>query len=332
MQLKITKGVQQEDVWSAADALIAEGLRPTIERVRQKIGRGSPNTVSPMLEAWFATLASRLGVGDTKKDNSDMPQALQQDMQNLWRMALSIGQTHAQEEIVQARADLDESKHALELREEKLLQLQQVLITKNATLEESVRMAVLKADDLMSQLNQVQMLASKRESEIESLCQKIALVEDERMVERRRSAEAALMQAQEREKYEKRADATHQKLMQDIDRARQESQKIKSDKQTAEKQFEAANAAWQQENKSNEIELIKTQELLSVKMADIKALHEALAVSNSNLDELKNLLQQHQMGSEATIARLTEVFSSTTRRLTTKQASPRKIRIPSRKQ
>ena len=51
MQSKSTRGVQQEDVWAAADALIAEGLRPTIERVRQKIGRGSPNTVSPMLAA-----------------------------------------------------------------------------------------------------------------------------------------------------------------------------------------------------------------------------------------------------------------------------------------
>ena len=42
------RGIQEDDVWGAADALLAEGLRPTIERVRQKIGRGSPNTVSPL--------------------------------------------------------------------------------------------------------------------------------------------------------------------------------------------------------------------------------------------------------------------------------------------
>jgi transcriptional regulator with AAA-type ATPase domain len=40
--------------------LLHEGPRPTIERVRQKIGRGSPNTVSPMLERWFASLGQRL--------------------------------------------------------------------------------------------------------------------------------------------------------------------------------------------------------------------------------------------------------------------------------
>ena len=90
MQSKSTRGVQQEDVWGAADALIAEGLRPTIERVRQKMGRGSPNTVSPMLEAWFATLGSRLGVVvDTKEGAGKMPAALQQAMSKLWDTALS---------------------------------------------------------------------------------------------------------------------------------------------------------------------------------------------------------------------------------------------------
>ena len=51
MQLKNIRGVQDDDVWAAADQLIGEGLRPTIERVRMKMGRGSPNTVSPMLDA-----------------------------------------------------------------------------------------------------------------------------------------------------------------------------------------------------------------------------------------------------------------------------------------
>lgn len=36
-----SRGVQQHEVDAAADALVAERLRPTIERVRAKIGRGS---------------------------------------------------------------------------------------------------------------------------------------------------------------------------------------------------------------------------------------------------------------------------------------------------
>jgi hypothetical protein len=62
MNQKSTRGVQQDEVSAAADTLLAECLRPTIERVRMKIGRGSPNTVAPMLETWFADLGVRLGV------------------------------------------------------------------------------------------------------------------------------------------------------------------------------------------------------------------------------------------------------------------------------
>ena len=55
----MSRGINEQDVWKAADALLLEGARPTIERVRLKIGRGSPNTVSPHLESWFARLGAR---------------------------------------------------------------------------------------------------------------------------------------------------------------------------------------------------------------------------------------------------------------------------------
>ena len=42
---KTTRGVQEQDVWAAADAVLLQGERPTIERVLQHMGRGSPNTV-----------------------------------------------------------------------------------------------------------------------------------------------------------------------------------------------------------------------------------------------------------------------------------------------
>ena len=78
--LRSPRAIQRDDVWAAADALLLEGKRPTIERVRQKIGRGSPNTVSPMLEEWFATLGPRMaqlkaggGVVMAASDGSSQP-------------------------------------------------------------------------------------------------------------------------------------------------------------------------------------------------------------------------------------------------------------------
>jgi len=42
------------DVDRAADALLREGERPTIERIRARLGRGSPNTINPLLDAWWS--------------------------------------------------------------------------------------------------------------------------------------------------------------------------------------------------------------------------------------------------------------------------------------
>lgn len=43
MQRKSSRDLQQREANAAADALLAEGARPTVERVQIKIGRGSPN-------------------------------------------------------------------------------------------------------------------------------------------------------------------------------------------------------------------------------------------------------------------------------------------------
>ena len=41
----MARGITEEDVHSAADALVCAGERPTVERIRAHLGTGSPNTV-----------------------------------------------------------------------------------------------------------------------------------------------------------------------------------------------------------------------------------------------------------------------------------------------
>ncbi len=55
------RGITDQDVFEAADALLARRERPTIERVRQELGRGSPNTINPHLDTWWAALGKRVG-------------------------------------------------------------------------------------------------------------------------------------------------------------------------------------------------------------------------------------------------------------------------------
>lgn len=76
------RGISQQDVFDAADALLERGERPTIERVRREIGRGSPNTVNPLLDAWWQSLSERLkGEGEQE---GQLPRPLLASIQELY--------------------------------------------------------------------------------------------------------------------------------------------------------------------------------------------------------------------------------------------------------
>jgi len=83
----MARGITEKDVFTACDALVLAGERPTIERVRQKIGRGSPNTVSPMLDAWFMSLGRRLQGQGAFAPAPDVPDPVLQAAQHFWDVA-----------------------------------------------------------------------------------------------------------------------------------------------------------------------------------------------------------------------------------------------------
>ena len=93
--LRSPRGIQYEDVAQAADALLQEGTRPTIERIRLRLGRGSPNTVSPMLEQWFAGLGQRLGGAGPASLATGVPDPVMHAAQALWTAACTAADSHA---------------------------------------------------------------------------------------------------------------------------------------------------------------------------------------------------------------------------------------------
>jgi hypothetical protein len=85
----MSRGITDKDVWAACDALLLAGERPTIERVRQKIGRGSPNTVSPLLDAWFKGLGARIADPGSFGVAPEVPEPVQQAAKHFWEAALA---------------------------------------------------------------------------------------------------------------------------------------------------------------------------------------------------------------------------------------------------
>lgn len=76
----MARGISEGDVFEAADQLLARGERPTIERVRQEIGSGSPNTVNRHLDAWWTSLANRI----QGKNGAALPASLLELCQRLY--------------------------------------------------------------------------------------------------------------------------------------------------------------------------------------------------------------------------------------------------------
>jgi chromosome segregation ATPase len=99
----VRKGITQEQVNAAADALVAAGDKPTVEKIRQALGTGSPNTVTRMLDTWRGTLAQRLQ--EVIKLPAVPPEA-GQAFAEVWRLALAHAETLA-------RAALTEEQNAL---------------------------------------------------------------------------------------------------------------------------------------------------------------------------------------------------------------------------
>jgi hypothetical protein len=116
------RGVTQSDVSHAADSLLRLGERPTIDKVRAKIGRGSPNTINPLLDGWWKTLSARLDAGPAVLHR--LPEAVAHVAEALWMQALEEARRRAQQELKTSerlaadhQQNLEVRSHVLTLRE-----------------------------------------------------------------------------------------------------------------------------------------------------------------------------------------------------------------------
>ncbi|RDE24693.1 hypothetical protein DV711_03630 [Motiliproteus coralliicola] len=72
-------------VFEAADALLAEGVRPTQQGVRDRLGKGSLSTINKALNDWWQMLGQRLQQG---RQYPDLPEPLAESMSQWWQQAV----------------------------------------------------------------------------------------------------------------------------------------------------------------------------------------------------------------------------------------------------
>lgn len=289
MQSKSTRGVQQEEVWAAADALIAAGERPTIERVRFKIGRGSPNTVSPMLESWFATLGPRLGVvAEGAQAQEGTPKELRQALDKVWAVAVTAARDEADRALEPERDRLAQHGLQLDIARQELLQREAALTERGLALEHALELAKSQLRDQTAQLG-------KAERDLEQARSSLANLVQERDAGRREFDEQLRTLAEERVRTEQRTAANERRLLEEVDRARREAKQSSraledsSQKHATEKQaLERTNVAQGNHLHESQVETATLKERLKAADERAKGLEHTLAAALDSRYKVKS--------------------------------------------
>lgn len=301
MQSKSTRGIQQEEVWAAADALIAVGERPTIERVRLKIGRGSPNTVSPMLEAWFATLGPRLGVALAGAQAEEgAPKELLQALNKVWAATVASARDEADRRLEPERDRLAQQGLKLDIARQELQQREAALTERGIALEHALELAKSQLRDQTTQLE-------KAGRDLEQARSSLANLIQERDAARRKFDERLGVLTQERERLEQRASANERRLLEEVDRARQEAKKSSQtledarQKHATEKEsLEHTSAELGSRAHEGQLELATLRERLQGAEERMKGLESALAVATESRHVAKGRAVKSRAGGRST--------------------------------
>src|SRR5277367_3339517 len=70
----------------AADSLLRQGVKPSVAGIRDQLGGGSPNTLTPMLARYWESLGKRLQAGPESLEH--VPEALARVTELFWRRAV----------------------------------------------------------------------------------------------------------------------------------------------------------------------------------------------------------------------------------------------------
>ncbi len=124
-------GVTFEQVEAVADAIRGEGLQPTINAVRDRIGTGSPNTIHRHLTAWRSARPQAVTV------TTELPASLTSAIATEIERAAASARAEIESKLVQAQteaAELANVGEALETERDELIEQVTALTTERDTL------------------------------------------------------------------------------------------------------------------------------------------------------------------------------------------------------
>lgn len=278
----MARGITESDVHAAADALVAAGARPTVERIRAHLGTGSPNTVIRWLETWWQTLDSRLQAHSRRASVPDVPDAVAAIASEWWGIALEHAGACAQDGLAGERAALSKARDELQKARDTLADEASALERDLAAAVQAESLAVARSVELERLVRQLEGQVEEMHGQREAAVQRASASEADRQ-----AATARVHALEDAFRLEREEMAQHVKGVEDragaeIDRARQES-----------KALSAQIASNLEAHASRERSMLAALENATVKTAEAQqaaAVHCARAAAlQDQLEKLKDL-------------------------------------------
>jgi hypothetical protein len=230
--------ITPSDVFQAADELLLKGHRPTIDRVRMRLGRGSPNTIQEHLDVWWTHLGSRLR-DIPGREFPGLPERVGHALQALWNTALDSAHEVLGESVSTRERSIVEREGAFEAREKKFLEEERAATARAAALEESLGLAREQLLAANQRADHLEISLHGRETECTRLCKRVDSLETD-AVDLRGKLDATVAAHQaERTKLDERHAATEARWLGEVDRARQSIKEMAKEQQQQGKELRA---------------------------------------------------------------------------------------------
>ncbi|WP_082036840.1 DNA-binding protein [Pseudomonas rhodesiae] len=152
-------GVLENDVFAAADAVLARGERPTVERVRLHLGRGSPARVGGLLDQWWARLAERLNAATRLPT---LPTEVAEAFVAVWQQSIYLAHGVAEQALTEQRQVMI-AEHARVAAAEELAREDAVLARQLATIAQAAQQVS------ETRLTDLELLLEQRVKQIQDL-------------------------------------------------------------------------------------------------------------------------------------------------------------------
>jgi chromosome segregation ATPase len=262
-------GVPENEVFAAADEVLARGERPTVERVRLELGRGSPARVGGLLDIWWARLAERL---NGEKRLPALPGDVSQAFVAVWQQAILLAQGAAEQGMADQRLVLEAERERLATVEDQTRQ-------DVAKGRQQVVDAVAGRQAAESRLADLDLLLVQRQTQIEELQQQRDVLLRERHDTQQQNQ--ALQQGLQtlRQKHEQDRTAQDSYLRGVEDRAHREIDRAREEGKAAISQLKAAsrkNDDLQRKLESVQKELGQAQQRAAAQLARAETLEQQL--------------------------------------------------------